>query len=222
MTQPPRQRDPERIEVQFLTSAPHLRLCPDDEEREIAFAGRSNAGKSSVLNRLTGNRHTAKVSKTPGRTQLLNFFTVRGGGRLVDLPGYGYAKADRTAQARWQAAVNEYLEGRRNLAGVVIVMDIRHPLQPLDQELIRWAARVGLPLLVLLNKADKLSFSAQQQTLQQVRTTLRGQRIDTAGVTIMTFSALRGLNVNAVIATLTSWLADQPDPAAVGGSLPLD
>jgi GTP-binding protein len=222
MTQPPRQRDPERIEVEFLTSAPHLRLCPDDEEREIAFAGRSNAGKSSVLNRLTGNRHTAKVSKTPGRTQLLNFFSVRGGGRLVDLPGYGYAKADRTAQARWQAAVNEYLEGRRNLAGLVIVMDIRHPLQPLDQELIRWAARVGLPLLVLLNKADKLSFSAQQQTLQQVRTTLRGQRIDTAGVTIMTFSALRGLNVNPVIATLTGWLADQPDSADVTGSLPLD
>jgi GTP-binding protein len=220
MTQPPRRRDSGRIDVQFLTSAPHLRLCPDDAEREVAFAGRSNAGKSSVLNRLTGNRHTAKVSKTPGRTQLLNFFSVRGGGRLVDLPGYGYAKADRAAQARWQSAVNEYLEGRRNLVGLVLVMDIRHPLQPLDQDLIRWATAAELPVLVLLNKADKLSFGAQQQTLQQVRAALAARGIAAAGATVVAFSALRGLNVDAVIATLTGWLANPQATDATADQLP--
>jgi GTP-binding protein len=220
MTLPPRRQDSERIEVQFLTSAPSLRLCPEDAEPEIAVAGRSNAGKSSVLNRLTGSRHTAKVSKTPGRTQLLNLFSVRGGGRLVDLPGYGYAKADRSAQARWQSAVNEYLEGRRNLVGLVIVMDIRHPLQTLDQELVRWAAAAGLPLLLLLNKADKLSYGAQQQTLQQVRAALRSQGIPPGAATVVTFSALRGLNVDPVIQTLRDWLARHAAPADAVESLP--
>jgi len=220
MTLPPRRKDPERIEVQFLTSAPSLRLCPEDAEPEIAFAGRSNAGKSSVLNRLTGSRQTAKVSKTPGRTQLLNLFSVRGGGRLVDLPGYGYAKADRSAQARWQSAVNEYLEGRTNLVGLVIVMDIRHPLQTLDQQLVRWAAAAGLPLLLLLNKADKLSYGAQQQTLQRVRATLRSQGLAEGAATVVTFSALRGLNVDPVIQTLRGWLARRAAPAAAAESLP--
>lgn len=218
MTHASSQRDPERIDVEFLTSAPNLKLCPIDDEREIAVAGRSNAGKSSVLNRLTGNRHTAKVSKTPGRTQLLNFFSVRTGGRLVDLPGYGYAKADRTAQARWQSAVNEYLEGRANLAGLVIVMDIRHPLQPLDLELIRWAKKAELPLLVLLNKADKLSFGAQLQTLQRVRAALHVPSKERATTLVTTFSALRGLNVNEVIGILTRWLAGpdaEPGAASV-------
>jgi GTP-binding protein len=210
MTQPPNRRDPDRIEAEFLTSAPSLRHCPPADEPEVAFAGRSNAGKSSVLNRLTGNRQTAKVSKTPGRTQLLNFFSVRGGGRIVDLPGYGYAKADRTAQARWQAAVNEYLEGRANLAGLVIVMDIRHPLQPLDLDLVRWATTIRMPLVILLNKADKLSFSAQQQTLQRVRAAVRGQGQDAAAATVLTFSALRGLNVDQLIAILSVWLSGPP------------
>jgi len=99
--------DPQRLEVSFLTSSPSLRNCPPPQGPEVAFAGRSNAGKSSVLNRLTGSRQTAKVSKTPGRTRLLNFFAVRAGGRLVDLPGYGYAKAQKSAQAAWQESVNE-------------------------------------------------------------------------------------------------------------------
>jgi GTP-binding protein len=207
MTPSQNKRDPDRLDVQFLTSAPGLRLCPPADEPEVAFAGRSNAGKSSVLNRLTGNRQTAKVSKTPGRTQLLNFFSVRGGGRVVDLPGYGYAKADRAAQARWQSAVNEYLEGRPTLAGLVIVMDIRHPLQPLDRDLIRWANAVRLPLLVLLNKSDKLSFGAQQQTLHRVESAIRAPGGDAVATTVLTFSALRGQNVDPVIAILTAWLA---------------
>jgi GTP-binding protein len=199
-----------------MTSAPNLKLCPPADEREIAFAGRSNAGKSSVLNRLTGSRQTAKVSKTPGRTQLLNFFGVRGGGRVVDLPGYGYAKADRAAQARWQAAVNEYLTGRPNLVGLVLVMDIRHPLQPLDLDLIDWGASTGMPLLILLNKADKLKFGAQQKVLQQVQAALRAKGIGAPAATVITFSALRGLNVNTVVRLLGQWLAGEgadPEPA---------
>lgn len=207
MVNTPEQRDQARIDVEFLTSAPDLARCPVDGVREIAFAGRSNAGKSSVLNRLTGNRHTAKVSKTPGRTQLLNLFTVRTGGRLVDLPGYGYAKADRAAQQRWQGAVNRYLEGRANLVGLVLVMDIRHPLQPLDVDLVRWSRAAGLDLLILLNKADKLSYGAQQQTLHKVSAALRTLRVGLDAAQVVTFSALRGTNVDTVVGILRSWLA---------------
>ena len=194
--------DPQRIQVSFLKSAPDIRQCPSDLMPEVAFAGRSNAGKSSVLNRLTGDRGTAKVSKTPGRTQLLNLFDVRGGGRLVDLPGYGYAKADRNAQAKWQAEVNRYLEQRTNLVGLVLVMDIRHPLQALDLELIRWAEAARMPLLLLLNKADKLGFGAQQRALLAARSRLRAPNAEW-----LTFSALRGQHVEEVIAVVRGWLA---------------
>ena len=157
---------PERLEATFLKSAPNLSQCPRDNAAEVAFAGRSNAGKSSVLNAITGNKRMAKVSKTPGRTQLLNLFDLNRGGRLVDLPGYGYAKAGKSAQASWQQSVNDYLSRRDNLVGVVLVTDIRHPGQPYDQELIDWSEASELTLHVLLNKADKLSFSTQTRTLQ--------------------------------------------------------
>ncbi len=198
-----------RLEAAFLTSAPDLARAPAPDRPEIAVAGRSNAGKSSVLNRLTGSRQTAKVSKTPGRTQLLNFFDVDriGGrpcqGRLVDLPGYGYAKAGRAAQARWQAAVNEFLAEREALVAVVLVMDIRHPLQPFDTELIAWAGASQLPLLALLNKADKLKHGAQQKALTAVHRHLA----ETPAAVALTFSALRGQNVGAVLDVLYGWLA---------------
>ncbi|MFM7120955.1 MAG: ribosome biogenesis GTP-binding protein YihA/YsxC [Gammaproteobacteria bacterium] len=202
--------DPQRIYVSFLKSAPDIRQCPSDLTPEVAFAGRSNAGKSSVLNRLTGNRGTAKVSKTPGRTQLLNLFDVRGGGRLVDLPGYGYAKAERNAQAKWQGEVNRYLEQRTNLVGLVLVMDIRHALQPLDLELIRWSEAAQMPLLLLLNKSDKLGFGAQQQALQAARARLRARNAQW-----LTFSALRGQHVEDAIAVIRGWLgAGLPDTPA--------
>jgi GTP-binding protein len=202
----------ERIDVAFLTSAPNLELCPPPDQPEVAFAGRSNAGKSSVLNRLTGNRQTAKVSKTPGRTQLLNFFQVQriGGepsaGRLVDLPGYGYAKAGRDAQAQWQSEVNHFLSERQSLAAVVLVMDIRHPLQPYDVELIEWAAASAMPLLVLLNKADKLGYGAQQKTLAQVRAYLR----EMPEAAAITFSALKGGNVAPLLDSIRGWLTGLP------------
>lgn len=201
----------ERLEASFVTSAPEPRDAPPADRPEIALAGRSNAGKSSVLNRITGNRHTAKVSKTPGRTQLLNFFDVLRiggrpcGGRLVDLPGYGYAKARRADQARWQAAVNRFLSERETLAAVVLVMDIRHPLQPFDTELIGWAAASELPLLVLLNKADKLKHGAQQKTLAQVRRYVA----EMPQTQVLVFSALRGQNVDGLLAFLEHWLQER-------------
>jgi len=201
-----RQADPPRLDVSFIKSAARLDQCPPDEGPEVAFAGRSNAGKSSVLNRLTGSRRTAKVSKQPGRTQLLNFFAVQGtSGRLVDLPGYGYAKAERSAQASWQQSVNDYLSHRESLAGMVLVMDIRHPLQPFDEELIQWAHPSELPVLILLNKADKLKRGAQGKVLSAVRRSVKAYPL----IQVQTFSAQTGQGVTELVATLKSWLKDE-------------
>ena len=194
---------PERLEATFLTSAPDLRRCPPADAPEVAFAGRSNAGKSSVLNQLSGNRRTAKVSKTPGRTQLLNFFDVRQGGRLVDLPGYGYAKATVNAQQQWQKAVNHYLSYRDSLVGLVLVMDIRHPNQPFDEDMLNWAKESELPIHILLNKADKLGRNAQQQALSHMR------RLYTNHPTasMQCFSATKGTGKAQLLALLIEWLA---------------
>ncbi len=200
---PPRVHPPERLEATFLTSAPSLKQCPNDAVPEVAIAGRSNAGKSSVLNRLTGNRRTAKVSKTPGRTQLLNLFDVRSGGRLVDLPGYGYAKAAKSAQANWQQSVNEYLSYRENLRGIVIVMDIRHPCQGFDVELLEWTDASSLATHVLLNKADKLSYSKQQQALNKFINDHR----NFSHLSAQTFSATSGKGKEKLIELLLDWLA---------------
>ncbi|MCB1683573.1 MAG: ribosome biogenesis GTP-binding protein YihA/YsxC [Pseudomonadales bacterium] len=202
-----------RLDVEFVSSAPDLAGCPPEAGREVAVAGRSNAGKSSVLNRLTGSRHTARVSKTPGRTQLLNFFDVKSGGRLVDLPGYGYAKAQRAAQSVWQAAVNEYLSHRDALIGLVLVMDIRHPLQDFDRELLSWAAASELPVRVLLNKADKLGRGAQSKTLAQVRRALQ----DLPLVSVQCFSATAGQGVPELLNTLLDWLTEPAETTPYPG-----
>jgi GTP-binding protein len=196
-------REPlQRLEVSFLTSAPNLAQCPAPDGPEIAFAGRSNAGKSSVLNQLTGNRRTAKVSKTPGRTQLLNFFEVRGGGRVVDLPGYGYAKAARATQTAWQQSVNEYLSFRDSLCAVVLVSDIRHPGQPFDMDLIQWSVESEIPLLMLLNKADKLKQGARSKALRDAER----QFASHPTVQVQCFSAQSGLGHEQAYATIMSWL----------------
>lgn len=194
---------PERLEATFLTSAPDLRRCPPADAPEVAFAGRSNAGKSSVLNQLSGNRRTAKVSKTPGRTQLLNFFDVRQGGRLVDLPGYGYAKATVNAQQQWQKAVNHYLSYRDSLVGLVLVMDIRHPNQPFDEDMLNWAKESELPIHILLNKADKLGRNAQQQALSHMRRLYT----DHPTASMQCFSATKGTGKAQLLALLLQWLA---------------
>ncbi len=193
----------ERLEATFLTSAPDLRRCPAITGPEIAFAGRSNAGKSSVLNRITGNKRMAKVSKTPGRTQMLNFFDLRSfnAARLVDLPGYGYAKAGKQAQAAWQQSVNEYLSFRDSLVGLVLVMDIRHPNQSYDQELLNWSHESGLPVCGLLNKADKLGYSAQKKALRAFEQTYGEHNL----LQSQCFSALKGTGVTELIAILGEW-----------------
>lgn len=160
---------PAFLASEFLTSADRLDACPRDDVPEVAFAGRSNAGKSSTLNRLTGRRRLARVSKTPGRTQLINFFGVNEGGRLVDLPGYGYARAAKAQQQAWGDAVDEYLNRRENLVGLVLVMDARHPLKPFDRDMIRWCADRSMPLLILLNKADKLKRGERAKVLSMVK-----------------------------------------------------
>ena len=193
----------QRMDVTFIASAPGLAQCPPPAGPEVAFAGRSNAGKSSVLNRLTGNRHTAKVSKTPGRTQLLNFFDVAGGGRVVDLPGYGYAKAARSSQQAWQRNVNEFLSERDALVAVVLVTDIRHPGQSYDVELLEWANASELPMLLLLNKADKLKRNAQNQALRATQQATLNMPL----VQVQLFSAQSGLGKDSVIEILRGWLA---------------
>lgn len=205
-----RQLDAPRLNVTFLKSAAKLSQCPPETGPEVAFAGRSNAGKSSVLNRLTGSRRTAKVSKQPGRTQLLNFFDVAGSnGRFVDLPGYGYARAKKSAQASWQHTVNDYLSNREVLAGVVLVMDIRHPMQPYDIEVIEWADPSELPLRILLNKADKLKRGAQSKVLQQVRTAVAEAPL----ISVQAYSATSGQGVPELISTLEGWLSEHDDTA---------
>ncbi len=198
---------PERLEATFLTSAPDLKRCPKDDHLEVAFAGRSNAGKSSVLNQITGNKRTAKVSKTPGRTQLLNFFSLNNGNRLVDLPGYGYAKAGKSAQIAWQKSVNQYLSHRDNLVALVLVTDIRHSGQPYDEELISWSAASELPIFVLLNKADKLSYSAQQKALNS----FKRSHADHPNMAVICFSALKGSGKAELIEQLIAWL-ELPGP----------
>lgn len=184
----------------FLLSAEDLRQCPDDNEPEIALVGRSNAGKSSTLNRLTGRRQLARVSKTPGRTQLINFFTVHGGGRLVDLPGYGYARAAKSRREAWGRAVDDYLNRRGNVVGVVLVMDVRHPMRPFDRGMIDWCAERSLPLLALLNKADKLKRGARAQALRAVQASMPPRSA------AILFSAVTGLGADEATAILRAWL----------------
>ncbi len=172
MNQPPAPTGKRQVSYQsarFLTSAEQLKHCPPDIGTEIAFAGRSNAGKSSALNTITQNSKLARTSKTPGRTQLINFFTLnKEECRLVDLPGYGYAKVPRAVQEKWQRHLQEYLERRQTLAALVLVMDIRHPLSDFDCGMLDWCESRGLPVLVLLTKADKLKFGAAKIVLHKI------------------------------------------------------
>jgi len=153
----------------FLTSAPNIRSIPEDTGIEIAFAGRSNAGKSTALNALTNQKSLARTSKTPGRTQLINLFEVEPNCKLVDLPGYGYAAVPEKMKIEWQKSLGEYLQKRECLGGLVVLMDIRHPLKDLDQQMIEWAVSADLPVMLLLTKADKLSQSARSKQVKMVR-----------------------------------------------------
>ena len=187
----------------FQTSAATLEDCPADSSAEVAFAGRSNAGKSSAVNVITSLPQLARTSKTPGRTQLINFFFIEEGKYLVDLPGYGYAKVPLERRDKWQFELEKYLRRRKALVGLILLSDIRHPLKKFDRMMIEWAAQADLPLHLLLTKADKLKRGATQKTLLKVEKELTA--FD--NVSVQLFSALRNIGVDPVRKVLTQWLA---------------
>ena len=162
----------------FLTSATNLRQCPPDTGAEVAFCGRSNSGKSSAINALTRKKSLARTSKTPGRTQMINFFSINESCRLVDLPGYGYAKVPTAVKQHWEKHLDDYLRARSCLKGAILLVDIRHPIKEFDETMIDWCLQVGLPLHILLTKADKLKTGAQQNSLLSLRQRL-SQEIST-------------------------------------------
>src|SRR5690606_6123245 len=184
--------------------------CPPDQGLEVAFAGRSNAGKSSALNTLT-HASLARTSKTPGRTQLLNFFELDEQRRLVDLPGYGYAKVPIPLKLHWQKHLEAYLGSRQSLRGLMLMMDIRHPLTEFDCMMLDWAGASGMPMHILLTKADKLNYGAAKNALLKVRQELRrGWGED---VSIQLFSAPKRQGVDEAYVVLARWLEleQQPD-----------
>lgn len=189
----------------FLTSAAKVHQCPADEGWEVAFAGRSNAGKSSAINALTGNHKLARTSKTPGRTQLLNFFHLSDNQRLVDLPGYGYAKVPEAVKREWTEQLEAYLEQRQSLRGMVVMMDSRRPLQDFDQVMLEWAVAATMPVHILLTKADKLKKGPANSTLLKVRKQVAQYE---GLVSVQLFSALKGTGLPELEKKLNAWLTD--------------
>ena len=187
----------------FILSAHKSGDMPPDVGVEVAFAGRSNAGKSSALNTITDHRGLARTSKTPGRTQLINFFGLDGEQRLVDLPGYGYAKVSVSIRDNWQQSMNHYLQERQSLAGLFLIMDIRHPLTPFDTDMLQWCGESGMPVHVLLTKSDKLSRGAAATTLEKVRKALAGYPGEASA---QTFSSLKKDGVDEAHRVLAGWL----------------
>jgi GTP-binding protein len=191
----------------FYISAHHLRDLPPPIGVEVAFAGRSNAGKSSALNTLANHNRLAYVSKQPGRTQLINFFSLGNDRFLVDLPGYGYAKVPAAMRSHWQMTLSNYLSHRNTLYGLVLVMDCRHPLTLLDRQMLDWFSPSGRPIHVMLTKSDKLSRNAANQTLQTVKKELQNTW---GNCTIQLFSSLKKQGVEEAETVIGSWLKDDP------------
>lgn len=189
-------------QARFLTSAAELHQCPPDAGIEVAFAGRSNAGKSSALNVLCQQKSLARTSKTPGRTQLINFFELDQERRLVDLPGYGYARVAESVKRQWQGALASYLEQRQALRGVVLMMDVRHPMKAFDQQMLEWSQHIGLPVHILLTKADKLKHGAASSALLSLRRQITplGQQ-----VSVQLFSALKRQGIDQAHQVLDQW-----------------
>jgi GTP-binding protein len=189
--------------VEFLTSAGPTGGLPPDDLPELAFAGRSNVGKSSAINALAGRKRLAFVSKTPGRTQTINFFDLAGRGRLVDLPGYGYARVPQAVRAQWDQLVGGYLGSRAALAGVVVLMDARHPFTAHDEHLLHWLRPKGRRLLVLLSKCDKLARQERAKVLKAARARLAREA---HAAEVLLFSSQSGEGVEEARALLDAWL----------------
>lgn len=191
--------------ARFLISASRLEECPPDHGAEVAFAGRSNAGKSSAINCITTNGKLARTSKTPGRTRLINFFSLnRENCRLVDLPGYGYAKVSRDMKDDWQQHLGHYLNERRCLRGLVLVMDIRHPLTDFDQMMVEWCEHNQLPLMILATKSDKLKFGQAKTAMLSI-----GRQLESYQYVkhLIMFSATKKMGVDECREALTDWLS---------------
>jgi len=196
---------PDYRKAEFLISASKFPQCPPDVGWEVAFAGRSNAGKSSAINSLTANKKLARTSKTPGRTQLINFFSLTEQQRLVDLPGYGFAKVPQAVKKEWTRQLETYLRERQSLRGLVLLMDVRHPLQTFDQQMLGWALAAHMPVHILLTKADKLKNGPASSTLLKVRK----QLIEHENlVSVQLFSALKHSGHKELIKVLNAWLTD--------------
>jgi len=189
--------------AQFLTSAGTLSQCPEDNALEAAFIGRSNAGKSSAINILTEQPKLARTSKTPGRTQLLNYFEIAELRYLVDLPGFGYAKAPPKLKQKWEKELTRYLEERQSLQGVILLVDIRHAFKESDMMIIDWASRAQMPLHILLTKTDKLKHGAAKAALLSAQ-----KQLNPLGelISLQLFSALKGSGVNDLRKQLNAWL----------------
>ncbi len=201
-------RNPAYQRAQFTIGVHTLSQLPPDEGYEVAFAGRSNAGKSSAINKITGQRSLARTSKTPGRTQQINFFQLDNERYIVDLPGYGYAKVSVKVKLHWQKTLGDYLRQRQALRGVVMMMDIRHPFTEFDQQMLAWCQHEAMPTHILLTKADKLGRGAAGGVLQKVRHVLaRDYAVDRDNpwATVQLFSALKGTGVDDARQVLDSW-----------------
>ena len=189
-------------QTQFTVSAVKISDCPADSRAEVAFAGRSNAGKSSAINSLCGHSGLARTSKTPGRTQLINFFAIEATKYLVDLPGYGFAKVPLEVKHKWQTELEKYLRLRDPLVGLILLSDIRHPLKQYDLTMIGWAVESNLPLHLLLTKSDKLKRGAAQNALLRVRKETASLR----GVSVQLFSSLKKTGLGEAKEVITKWL----------------
>ena len=189
-------------QTQFLTSASDLSECPADSEAEVAFAGRSNAGKSSAINCICSQSGLARTSKTPGRTQLINFFAIEPKTYLVDLPGYGFAKVPLEVKNKWQKELEKYLSLRKPLVGLILLTDIRHPLKDHDLVMIDWAVKSNLPLHLLLTKSDKLKRGAAQNVFLKVR----AKTEPFPNVTVQLFSSFKTIGVAEARDVITRWM----------------
>lgn len=198
---------PQFPSVEFLTSSWQPHQFPADQGGEVAFAGRSNAGKSSALNAITGRKDLARTSKTPGRTQLINFFALNERQRLADLPGYGYAKVPEKMRDHWRQLMERYVETRASLGGVIIVMDSRHPLTDFDWQMLEWTGAQSLPVHLLLTKADKLGRGESMATIKKVRAEV-GE-----GVTAQLFSAVVKTGVDEARKVVLGMLKTEPSRA---------